>query len=65
MSILIKKMFRRDAKKDQAKFKAETLVQLLGEYACNFSPELDNMWARIDIDGNGMLDETECEIFLH
>ena len=65
MSILIKKMFRRDAKKDQAKFKTETLVQLLGEYAWNFSPELDNMWARIDIDGNGMLDETECEIFLH
>ena len=39
-------------------------MQLLGEYSKNFTIDLDDLWTRMDKDGNKMLDQNECKSYL-
>lgn len=37
---------------------------ILGNYAKNFSIDLDGLWKEMDKDGNLMLDKSECKSFI-
>jgi len=70
MAVFIKKVFKKsesDKQAEKAKDKKKNqkkLAELLGEYTKNFTSDVDELYLKVDADGNGMLDKAECKNFL-